>query len=53
MADEARVLVTFPRAQQHLKEDGPIRTRAALFVLKENGWQLAGKLKKAFPCWTT
>lgn len=52
MADEARVLVIFQRAQQRLKEVIEMPDQDASRIirsLKENGWQVSGKLKKAFP----
>lgn len=52
MADEARVLVVFRRAQEHLKDvlemPDPDASRI-IRSLKENGWQVSGKLKKAYP----
>ena len=52
MADEARVLVLFQRAQQQLKEVVEMPDQDASRIirsLKENGWQVSGKLKKNFP----
>ncbi|MGP2484490.1 Fic family protein [Pantoea eucalypti] len=52
MADEARVLVIFQRAQQQLKEVVEMPDQDASRIirsLKENGWQISGKLKKTFP----
>ncbi|MGK3143633.1 Fic family protein [Pantoea sp. C2G6] len=52
MADEARVLVIFQRAQQALKEVIEMPDQDASRIirsLKENGWQISGKLKKTFP----
>ncbi|MBK4770445.1 MAG: Fic family protein [Pantoea sp. Morm] len=52
MADEARVLVLFQRAQQQLKEVVEMPDHDASRIirsLKENGWQVSGKLKKNFP----
>lgn len=52
MADEARVLVIFQRAQQRLKEVVEMPDQDASRIirsLKENGWQISGKLKKTFP----
>ncbi|PXW15106.1 Fic family protein [Pantoea sp. JKS000250] len=52
MADEARVLVIFQRAQQRLKEVIEMPDQDASRIirsLKENGWQISGKLKKTFP----
>lgn len=52
MADEARVLVVFQRAQERLKEVLEMPDQDANRIirsLKENGWQISGKLKKAYP----
>jgi hypothetical protein len=52
MADEARVLVIFQRAQERLKEVLEMPDQDANRVirsLKENSWQVSGKLKKAYP----
>lgn len=52
MADEARVLMVFQRAQENLKEVLEMPDQDANRIirsLKENGWQLSGKLKKAYP----
>ena len=52
MADEARVLVIFQRAQERLKEVLEMPDQDANRIirsLKENGWQISGKLKKAYP----
>ena len=52
MADEAQVLVVFQRAQECLKEVLEMPDKDATRIirsLKENGWQLSGKLKKAYP----
>ncbi|ATH82154.1 Fic family protein [Pseudomonas sp. KHPS1] len=52
MADEARVLVIFQRAQERLKEVLEMPDQDANRIirsLKENGWRLSGKLKKAYP----
>lgn len=52
MADEARVLVIFQRAQQRLKDVVEMPDQDASRIirsLKENGWQISGKLKKTFP----
>jgi len=52
MADEARVLILFQRAQQQLKEVVEMPDQDASRIirsLKENGWQISGKLKKNFP----
>lgn len=52
MADEAQVLVVFQRAQERLKEVLEMPDQDANRIirsLKENAWQLSGKLKKAYP----
>lgn len=52
MADEARVLVIFQRAQERLKDVLEMPDQDASRIirsLKENGWQVSGKLKKAYP----
>ena len=52
MADEARVLVIFQRAQERLKEVLEMPDQDANRIirsLKENGWQVSGKLKNAYP----
>lgn len=52
MADEARVLVIFQRAQEQLKEVLEMPDQDANRIirsLRENGWQVSGKLKKAYP----
>lgn len=52
MADEARVLVIFQRAQERLKEVLEMPDQDATRIirsLKENGWQISGKLRKAYP----
>lgn len=52
MADEARVLVAFQRAQERLKEVLEMPDQDANRIirsLKENGWQVSGKLLKAYP----
>jgi hypothetical protein len=52
MADEARVLVIFQRAQERLKEVLEMPDQDANRIirsLKENGWQVSSKLKKAYP----
>jgi hypothetical protein len=52
MADEARVLVIFQRAQEQLKEVLEMPDQDANRIirsLKETGWQISGKLKKAYP----
>ncbi|SFO49750.1 hypothetical protein SAMN05428971_4210 [Candidatus Pantoea varia] len=52
MANEARVLVIFQRAQQRLKEVVEMPDQDASRIirsLKENGCLISGKLKKTFP----
>lgn len=52
MADEARVLVIFQLAQERLKDVLEMPDQDANRIirsLKENGWQVSGKLKKAYP----
>lgn len=52
MADEARVLVVFQRAQDRLKEVLEMPDQDANRIirsLKENGWQVSGKLRKTYP----
>lgn len=52
MADEARVLVIFQRAQEQLKEVLEMPDQDANRVIrsiKENGWKVSGKLKKRYP----
>ena len=52
MADEARVLVSFRRAQEQLKEVLEMPDQDANRIirsLKENNWQVSGKLKKEYP----
>ena len=52
MADEARVLIIFQLAQERLKEVLEMPDHDANRIirsLKENGWQVSGKLKKAYP----
>ncbi|OAE12487.1 cell filamentation protein Fic [Pseudomonas simiae] len=52
MADEARVLVIFQLAQERLKEVLEMPDQDASRIirsLKENGWQVSGKLKKTYP----
>ena len=52
MADEARVLVSFQRAQEQLKEVLEMPDQDANRIirsLKENNWQVSGKLKKEYP----
>lgn len=52
MADEARVLVIFQRAQEQLKEVLEMPDQDANRIirsLRESGWQVSGKLKEAYP----
>lgn len=52
MADEARVLVIFQRAQEQLKEVLEMPDQDASRIirsLKENGWKVSSKLKKNYP----
>lgn len=52
MADEARLLVIFQRAQERIKEVLEMPDQDANRIirsLKENGWQISGKLKKSYP----
>ncbi|ERK09089.1 MAG: Fic family protein [Pantoea sp.] len=52
MADEARVLVIFQQAQERLKEILEMPDQDANRIirsLKENGWQVSGKLQKQYP----
>ena len=52
MADEARVLVIFQRAQEQLKEVLEMPDQDANRIIrsiKENGWKVSGKLKKGYP----
>lgn len=52
MVEEARVLVIFQRAQERLKEVLEMPDQDANRIirsLKEHGWQVSGKLKKAYP----
>lgn len=52
MAEEARVLVLFQRAQERLKEVLEMPNTDANRIIrsvKENGWAVSGKLKKAYP----
>lgn len=52
MADEARVLVIFQKAQERLKDVLEMPDQDANRIirsLKENGWRLSGKLKKDYP----
>ena len=50
--DEARVLLIFQRAQEQLKEVLEMPDQDANRIirsLKENGWQISGKLRKTYP----
>ena len=52
MADEARVLIIFQLAQERLKEVLELPDQDANRIirsLKENGWQISGKLRKTYP----
>lgn len=52
MADEARALIIFQRAQDQLKEVLEMSDQDANRIirsLKENNWKISGKLKKAYP----
>ncbi|KJV31717.1 Fic family protein [Pantoea sp. SM3] len=52
MADEARVLTIFQQAQERLKEVLEMPDQDANRIirsLKENGWQVSGKLRKEYP----
>jgi hypothetical protein len=52
MANEARVLVLFQRAQERIKDVIEMADQDANRIirsLKENGWQVSGKLKKSYP----
>lgn len=52
MADEARVLVIFQRAQEQLKEVLEMPNQDANRIIrsiKENGWKVSGKLKNGYP----
>lgn len=52
MADEARVLVIFQRAQEQLKEVIEMPDQDANRIIrsiKENGWKVSSKLKKGYP----
>ena len=52
MVGEIRILVTFQRAQERLKEvlEVPDQTTTQVIrSLKENGWNVSGKLKQAYP----
>ena len=52
MADEARVLTIFQKAQERLKEVLEMPDQDANRIirsLKDNGWQVSGKLRKEYP----
>ncbi|MHC3923500.1 MULTISPECIES: hypothetical protein [Alcaligenes] len=52
MVEEVRILVTFQRAQERLKEVLEMSdqdTTRVIRSLKENGWRVSGKLKRAYP----
>uniref|UniRef100_A0A1I7Y677 tRNA (guanine(46)-N(7))-methyltransferase n=1 Tax=Steinernema glaseri TaxID=37863 RepID=A0A1I7Y677_9BILA len=52
MVGEVRILVTFQRAQERLKEVLEMPEQDSTRVirsLKENGWHVSGKLKQAYP----
>lgn len=52
MAEEECVLIRFQRAQQQLKDVLKMPDQDAKRIirsLKENNWQLSGKLKKKYP----
>lgn len=52
MAEEARVLLTFQRAQQRIKDvmEMPDADSARLIrAIKENGWKISGKLRQEYP----
>lgn len=52
MAEEARVLMIFQRAQEQLKDVLEMPDQDANRIirsLRENGWQVSGKLRKAYP----
>jgi hypothetical protein len=52
MADEARVLVRFELAQQRIKDVLEMPDSDAVRMIrsiKENGWQISGKLVKEYP----
>jgi hypothetical protein len=52
MADEARVLLRFERAQERLKEVIEMPNQDAnrvIRALKDNGWRISGKLQKEYP----
>ncbi|WP_143243697.1 hypothetical protein [Alcaligenes faecalis] len=52
MVGEVRILVTFQRAQERLKEVLEMPEQGSTRIirsLKENGWHVSGKLKQAYP----
>lgn len=52
MVGEVRILVTFQRAQERLKEVLEVpdqNTTQVIRSLKENGWHVSGKLKQEYP----
>ncbi|MGX9523519.1 hypothetical protein ACXHWJ_12675 [Alcaligenes nematophilus] len=52
MVEEVRILVTFQRTQERLKEVLEMSdqdTTRVIRSLKENGWRVSGKLKRAYP----
>ncbi|QTB99492.1 hypothetical protein JYG33_16285 [Alcaligenes sp. SORT26] len=52
MAEKARILVIFQRAQEKLKEVLEMPDQGitqGIHSLNENGWQVSGKLKQAYP----
>ena len=52
MANEARVLIMFQRAQERLKDVMEMPQADASRIirsLKENGWQVSGKLRQEYP----
>ncbi|WP_426153545.1 Fic family protein [Pseudomonas sp. DC3000-4b1] len=52
MVDEARTLVVFQQARERLKEVVEMPDQDANRIirsLKENGWEISGKLKKTYP----
>lgn len=52
MVGKVRILVTFQRAQERLKEVLEMPDQGSTRIirsLKENGWHVSGKLKQAYP----
>ena len=52
MVGEVRILVTFQRSQERLKEVLEMPDQGSTRIirsLKENGWHVSGKLKQAYP----